>query len=137
MPTNDETLLLHLNEAIATIRDKDQLFKVVTTKLRLIFPFDLIGINVFDEEVQQKRLFLRDYYGTDEAPPLSPGADYFSPIAGSPLERLVADPRVQQSTPQQYLVDYPEYAAYKKMSELGITHLTAVPLHIGGRLNGL
>ena len=136
MPTNDETLLLHLNEAIATIRDKDQLFKVVTTKLRLIFPFDLIGINVFDEEVQQKRLFLRDYYGTDEAPPLSPGADYFSPIAGSPLERLVADPRVQQFTPQQYLADYPEYAAYKKMSEMGITHLTAVPLHIGGRLNG-
>jgi formate hydrogenlyase transcriptional activator len=137
MPTtNDETLLLHLNEAIATIRDKDQLFKVVTTKLRLIFPFDLIGINVFDDEVQQKRLFLRDYYGVDEAPPLPPGADYFSPIAGSPLEKLVADPRVQQFTPQQYLADYPEYAAYKKMSNLGITHLTAVPLHIGGRLTG-
>ena len=136
MPTTDENLLLHLNEAIATIRDKDQLFKVVTTKLRLIFPFDLIGINVFDDEVQQKRLFLRDYYGVDEAPPLPPGADYFSPIAGSPLEKLVADPRVQQFTPQQYLADYPEYAAYKKMSNLGITHLTAVPLHIGGRLTG-
>jgi formate hydrogenlyase transcriptional activator len=136
MATSDENLLLHLNEAIATIRDKDSLFKVVTTKLRLIFPFDLIGINVFDEQVQQKRLFLRDYYGTDEAPPLSPGADYFSPIAGSPLEKLVADPRVQQFTPQQYLADYPEYAAYKKMSNLGITHLTAVPLHIGGRLTG-
>ncbi|GAB3860990.1 sigma 54-interacting transcriptional regulator [Hymenobacter terrigena] len=136
MPTNDENLLLHLNEAIATIRDKDQLFKVVTTKLRLIFPFDLIGINVFDEEVKQKRLFLRDYYGVDEAPPLPPGADYFSPIAGSPIERLVADPRVQQFTPQQYLADYPEYAAYKKMTHLGVTHLTAVPLHIGGRLTG-
>ncbi|MCI1188270.1 sigma 54-interacting transcriptional regulator [Hymenobacter sp. DH14] len=136
MPTNDETLLLHLNEAIATIRDKDSLFKVVTTKLRLIFPFDLIGINVFDEEVQQKRLFLRDYYGVDEAPPLPPGADYFSPIAGSPIEKLVADPRVQQFTPQQYLADYPEYAAYKKMTHLGITHLTAVPLHIAGRLTG-
>ncbi|GAB3574386.1 sigma-54-dependent Fis family transcriptional regulator [Hymenobacter daeguensis] len=136
MPTNDETLLLHLNEAIATIREKDKLFKAVTTKLRLIFPFDLIGINIFDEEVKQKRLFLRDYYGTDEAPPLPPGADYFSPIAGSPIEKLVADPRVQQFTPQQYLADYPEYAAYKKMTHLGVTHLTAVPLHIGGRLTG-
>jgi transcriptional regulator with GAF, ATPase, and Fis domain len=136
MPTTDETLLLHLNEAIATIREKDKLFKAVTTKLRLIFPFDLIGINIFDEEVKQKRLFLRDYYGTDEAPPLPPGADYFSPIAGSPIEKLVADPRVQQFTPQQYLADYPEYAAYKKMTHLGVTHLTAVPLHIGGRLTG-
>nr|WP_277881497.1 sigma 54-interacting transcriptional regulator [Hymenobacter cyanobacteriorum] len=79
---------------------------------------------------------MRDYYGVDEAPPLPPGADYFSPIAGSPIEKLVADPRVQQFTPQQYLADYPEYAAYKKMTHLGITHLTAVPLHIAGRLTG-
>ena len=136
MPDQDETLLLHLNEAIATIRDKDSLFKVVTTKLRLIFPFDLIGINVFDAGLTQKRLFLRDYYGVDEAPPLPAGADHFSPIAGSPLEKLVANPRVQQFTPQEYLADYPDYAPYHKLERLGITHLTAVPLHIGGHLTG-
>ena len=136
MPTNDETLLLHLNEAIATIREKDQLFKVVTTKLRLIFPFDFIGINVFDKDLQQKRLFLRDYYGTDEAPTLPAGLDYFTPIAGSPIEKLVADPRVQQFTPQQYLADYPNYAPFNKFEKLGVKHITAVPLHIGGRLTG-
>ena len=136
MPDQDDTLLLHLNEAIATIRDKDSLFKVVTTKLRLIFPFDLIGINVFDDKLKFKRLFLRDYYGADEAPPLPAGADQFTPIAGSPLEKLVANPRVQQFTPEEYLADYPDYAPYLKMERLGITHLTAVPLHIGGRLTG-
>ena len=136
MPDQDETLLLHLNEAIATIRDKDSLFKVVTTKLRLIFPFDLIGINVFDEELKFKRLFLRDYYGVDEAPAMPAGMDLFTPIAGSPLEKLVADPRVQQFTTQEYLADYPDYAPYTKMERLGITHLTAVPLHISGRLTG-
>ena len=136
MPDQDETLLLHLNEAIATIRDKDSLFKVVTTKLRLIFPFDLIGINVFDEELKFKRLFLRDYYGVDEAPAMLAGMDLFTPIAGSPLEKLVADPRVQQFTTQEYLADYPDYAPYTKMERLGITHLTAVPLHISGRLTG-
>ena len=136
MPDQDETLLLHLNEAIATIRDKDQLFKVVTTKLRLIFPFDFIAINVFDKDLTHKRLFLRDYYGTDEAPPLPPGLDHFTPIAGSPIERLVADPRVQQFTPEQYMADYPDYAPYNKFKKLGVSHLTAVPLHIGGRLTG-
>jgi formate hydrogenlyase transcriptional activator len=136
MPTTDETLLLHLNEAIATIRDKDSLFKVVTTKLRLIFPFDLIGINVFDETLQYKRLFLRDYYGVDEAPPLPEGMEQFSPIAGTPLEVLVADPRVRQFTPQEYMANYPTYAPYNKFEKLGVTHLTAVPLHIGGRLTG-
>ena len=136
MPDQDETLLLHLNEAIATIRDKDSLFKVVTTKLRLIFPFDLIGINVFDEALLNKRLFLRDYYGADDAPALPAGADQFTPIANSPVERLVANPRVQQFTPAEYLVDYPEYAPFKKMQALGITQLTAVPLRTGGQLTG-
>ena len=136
MPDQDESLLLHLNEAIATTRDKDQLFKVVTTKLRLIFPFDFIAINVFDQELLNKRLFLRDYYGTDEAPLLPPSLDQFTPIAGSPIERLVADPRVQQFTPQQYLADYPNYKPFSKLEQLGVTHLTAVPLHIGGRLTG-
>ena len=136
MPTTDETLLLHLNEAIATIRDKDQLFKVVTTKLRLIFPFDLIGINIFDETVRYKRLFLRDYYGIDEAPPVPDGLEQFSPIAGTPLEVLVADPRVRQFTPKEYMANYPHYAPYNKFEKLGVTHLTAVPLHLGGRLTG-
>ncbi|MBJ6107474.1 sigma 54-interacting transcriptional regulator [Hymenobacter sp. BT523] len=137
MPDQDETLLLHLNEAIATMRDKDSLFKVVTTKLRLIFPFDLIGINVFDADLKMKRLFLRDYYGVDEAPPPQPGMDQFTPIAGSPLEKLVADPRVQQFTPAEYLADYPNYAPFNKFQKLGISHLTAVPLHISGRLTGM
>ncbi|MBF9223878.1 sigma-54-dependent Fis family transcriptional regulator [Hymenobacter ruricola] len=137
MSDQDETLLLHLNEAIATIRDKDSLFKVVTTKLRLIFPFDLIGINVFDAELKMKRLFLRDYYGVDEAPPPPAGMDQFTPIAGSPLEKLLDNPRVQQFTPEEYLADYPTYAPFNKFQKLGVTHLTAVPLHIGGRLTGI
>ncbi|MDQ2771739.1 MAG: sigma 54-interacting transcriptional regulator [Bacteroidota bacterium] len=136
MPDQDETLLLHLNEAIATIRDKDQLFKVVTTKLRLIFPFDFIGINVFDKELLNKRLFLRDYFGAEEMPPIPAGMEQFTPIAGSPLEKLVADPRVQQLTPRQYMAEYPNYVLFNKYEKMGVTHLTAVPLHIGGRLTG-
>jgi len=136
MVNQDDNLLLHLNEAIATIREKDSLFKVVTTKLRLIFPFDLIGINVFDEELKYKRLFLRDYFGADEVPPVPEGLDQFTPIAGSPLEKLVADPRVRQFTPQEYMADYPNYAPFNKFEKLGVTHITAVPLHIGGRLTG-
>ena len=136
MPDQDQTLLLHLNEAIATIRDKDSLFKVMTTKLRLIFPFDLIGINVFDEALLNKRLFLRDYYGANEAPPLPAGDDHFTPIANSPVEQLVADPRVRQITLLDYLGDYPDYEPLLRMQRMGIVRLTAVPLRTGGRLIG-
>ncbi|HEX8503750.1 MAG TPA: sigma 54-interacting transcriptional regulator, partial [Hymenobacter sp.] len=137
MPEQDDTLLLHLNEAIATTRDKDSLFKVVTTKLRLIFPFDLIGINVFDAELRNKRLFLRDYFGAEEnLPDLPTKADHFTPIAGSPVEQLVADPRVRQIALGDYLSDYPDYEPFHRMQRLGITQLVAVPLRTGGHLTG-
>ncbi|MFC7666719.1 sigma 54-interacting transcriptional regulator [Hymenobacter humi] len=136
MPEKDETLLLHLNEAIATIRDKDSLFKVVTTKLRLIFPFDLIGINVFDVELKQKRLFLRDYYGAEERAPRPAEMDQFTPIAGSPVEKLVADPRVQQITLADYLRDYPDYEPLQRMQQQNISQLTVVPLRTSGHLTG-
>ncbi|GAC1588152.1 MAG: sigma 54-interacting transcriptional regulator [Hymenobacter sp.] len=137
MPEQNETLLLHLNEAIATIRDKDLLFKVVTTKLRLIFPFDLIGITVFDAGLKNKRLFLRDYYGAEEAEPAVPASmGSFTPIANSPIEKLVAEPQVQQLSLHDYMGDYPEYEPFRRMQQLGILQLTSVPLRTGGHLTG-
>ena len=133
----DDTLLLHLNEAIATIRDKDSLFKIVTTKLRLIFPFDLIGINVFDAELQNKSLFLRDYYGAEEAGlHASTQRNSFTPIAGSPVEKLVADPRVRQIELLDCVREYPDYELFQYLKKLEINYVTAVPLRTGVRLTG-
>ncbi|MGI4870696.1 MAG: sigma 54-interacting transcriptional regulator [Janthinobacterium lividum] len=138
MPTTsqDETLLLHLNEAIATIRDRETLFQVITHKLRLIFPFDIIGINVFDEGLLNKRLFLRSYADDTARPPVDTSATTFSPIAGSPIELVVASPGVLHTSIADYIVDYPNYEPFCKMQRLGIGYLTAVPLRLAGRLTG-
>ncbi len=133
----DETLLLHLNEAIATIRDKETLFQAITNKLRLIFPFDLIGINVFDKELLNKRLFLRSYVGgTAASLPVDASATVFTPIAGSPVEQLVADPRIQHITLQEYTSPYPDFEPFNKLRRQGIEYMTTVPLRLGGRLTG-
>lgn len=133
----DETLLLHLNEVIATIRDKETLFQAITTKLRLIFPFDLIGINVFDKELLNKRLFLRSYVGgTAASLPVDASATVFTPIAGSPVEQLVADPRIQHTTLQEYASSYPDFEPFNKLRQQGIEYMTTVPLRLGGRLTG-
>jgi len=133
----DETLLLHLNEVIATSRDKETLFQAITNKLRLIFPFDLIGINVFDKELLNKRLFLRSYVGGPAASlPVDASATVFTPIAGSPVEQLVADPRIQHITLQEYASSYPDYEPFNKLRRQGIEYMTAVPLRLGGRLTG-
>jgi len=137
-PANqDETLLLHLNEAIATLRDKETLFRAITNKLRLIFPFDLIGINVFDNELLNKRLFLRSYVGGPaEALPVEASATVFSPIAGSPVEQLVADARLRHITLKEYADAYPDFEPFNKLRRQGIDYMTTVPLRLGGRLTG-
>ncbi|MGI4740590.1 MAG: sigma-54-dependent Fis family transcriptional regulator [Janthinobacterium lividum] len=136
IPNQDESLLLHLNEAIATIRDKETLFQVITNRLRLIFPFDLIGINVFDKELLNKRLFLRSYVGGATALPLDAAATSFSPIAGSPVEQLVADPQLRHITLQEYAAAYPDFEPFNKLQRQGIDYMTTVPLRLGGRLTG-
>ncbi|OGX83544.1 sigma-54-dependent Fis family transcriptional regulator [Hymenobacter coccineus] len=137
MTSPDETLLLHLNETIATTRDKETLFKTVTTKLRLIFPFDIIGISVFDAAVQNKRLFWRDYsYAEEPGPDLPAPPAHFTPIAGSPFEDAMTSARLQRIELSSYLDKYPDFEPFQRMYRQGIRYLTLVPLRLGGRLTG-
>ena len=137
MPTanQDETLLLYLNEAIATIRDKEVLFQVITNKLRLIFPFDVIGINIFDKELLNRRLFFKSYLITTPEPPTSSSTG-FTPIAGSPTERLLVSPRVQSVTLGEYVRDYPDFEPFQRLRQQGIQYLTMAPLWLNGHLTG-
>ena len=132
----DETLLLHLNEAIATIRDKDQLFQTIARKLRLIFPFEMMGINIFDKELLRKRLFFKDYTTVKQPEPAPPGADQFTPIAGSPVEQLLADPRIQHLKLREYVRQYADFEPFQRLQRQGIQYLTTVPLWLHGHLTG-
>ena len=138
MPTTsqDETLLLHLNEAIATLRDKEQLFQIIARKLRLIFSFDMMGINIFDQDLQNKRLFFKDYAGAEPAmqPPAS--ASVFTPIAGSPVELLLDDPRIQYLELRDYVRQYADFEPFQRLLRQGIEHLIMVPMWLSGRLTG-
>jgi formate hydrogenlyase transcriptional activator len=137
VPNDEENLLLHLNEAIATTRDKDTLFKTVTTKLRLIFPFDLIGINVFDDEQKNRRLFLRDYFGSETMPELTNQLNQFEPVAGTPTELFLNEPVFRQIEVTELLKNYPDFRTFDKFTNLGLCCLTIVPLRLAGRLIGL
>ena len=134
--TADESLLLHLNEAIATIREKDQLFEAIAKKLRLIFPFDLLGVNIFDKEIENKRLFFKSYLTT--AAPVSPPASttQFTPIAGSPVAEFVADPRIKHIKLSDYSERFPGFNSFVRLQQQGIRYLTMVPLWLNGHLTG-
>lgn len=136
LSNQDESLLLYLNEAIATTRDKESLFKIVTKKLRLIFPFDLVVIVTLDSDGVHKRLFLRDYLNS-----LTPAAGFTSPaknspIAGSATEYFLRNPAIHTIDIQDVLDQYPD-SPFCLMQEQGIHFITIAPMRIGGNQVGL
>ena len=132
----DETLLLHLNEAIATIRDKEQLFQIIARKLRLIFPFEMMGINIFDEQLLNRRLFFKDYVGADPAIQPPANASVFAPIAGSPIAQLLENPRTQHMELADYARQHGNFEPFQRLLLLGVRYLTMVPMWLNGRLTG-
>jgi len=132
----DDLLLLHLNEAIATIRDKEELFQIITRKLRLIFSFDMMGISIFDEELLRKRLFFKDYTTITPPEPAPANTDVFTPIAGSPVELLLNDPRIQHIELREYVRQYADFEPFQRLIRQGIRYMTMVPMWLNSRLTG-
>jgi formate hydrogenlyase transcriptional activator len=132
----DESLLLHLNEAIATIRDKDQLFQIIARKLRLIFAFDMMGISIFDKELLNKRLFFKDYTTINPPEPTPANINVFTPIAGSPVELLLQDPRIQHIELREYLRQYADFEPFQRLLRQGIQYMTMVPMWLNNQLTG-
>ena len=137
MSNQDESLLLYLNEAIATTRDRAALFKIVTEKLRLIFPFDTIAIITLDAEGKTKRLFLRDYLADIELPAGLNAYLDSSPVAGSPIELFVADPSLRTVRLAEIAVTYPHFHPFNFMRGLGVEYMTIVALRTSNSLLGL
>ena len=134
--SQDESLLLHLNEAIATIRDKDQLFQIIARKLRLIFPFEMMGISIFDQELLNKRLFFKDYSNISPPEPVPNSMGVFTPIADTPVELLVHDPRIQHIELRDYVRQYADFEPFQRLMRQGIRYMTMVPMWLNGQLTG-
>lgn len=136
MNGQDESLLLYLNEVITTTRDKDSLFKIVTEKLRLIFPFDIIAIITIDKDRANRSIFLRDYLGQLDTLPLHAHQPPM-PIAGTPTEEFLRDARLQIVDLREITSRYPDYAPFNRFAAQGLGFLTVVPLRQAGALLGI
>ncbi|OON70756.1 sigma 54-interacting transcriptional regulator [Hymenobacter sp. CRA2] len=143
MPDQDDSLLLYLNDAIATTRNKEALFRTVTEKLRLIFPFDAITIITLDAEHQYRRVFMRDYLGEILLPNQSltnlpgTGKPTRAPIEGTPIEQFVRQPHLHQYDLEELLQQYPQYLPFCALMDKGMRYFVVVPLRTSGQLIGL
>ncbi|KUG06136.1 sigma 54-interacting transcriptional regulator [Solirubrum puertoriconensis] len=137
MPDQDDSLLLYLNDAIATTRNKESLFRTVTEKLRLIFPFDAVTIITFDAEHQYRRVFMRDYLGELLLPDSIVQRNARSPIEATPIEHMVRQPGLHQYDLQELQQEYSSFQPFMALLASGMRYLTVVPLRTGGQLIGM
>lgn len=137
MPDQDDSLLLYLNDAIATTRNQEDLFRSVTEKLRLIFPFDAITIITLDAEHQYRRVFLRDYLGDVLLTQDPVNHLQRASIEHTPLAKFVRNPQLQQLDLLELVQEYPHFQPFETLVAAHMRYLTMVPLRTGGRLVGV
>ncbi|UPL49285.1 sigma 54-interacting transcriptional regulator [Hymenobacter sublimis] len=137
MPDQDDSLLLYLNDAIATTRNKEDLFRSVTEKLRLIFPFDAITILTLDTEHQYRRIFLRDYLGEVLLPDVHAHQPTRTSVEGTPIALFLRQPRLHQYDLQEFMAEHGEFSPFRNLLERGMRYITVVPLRTSGQLIGL
>lgn len=145
MDNQDESLLLYLNDAIATTRNKDTLFRIIAAKLRLVFSFNALAIIVLDAEQHYSRVFLRDYYGEplpeQAANALAQHVREHVPVPGSPTGRLLREmkqqPRLHQYDLRELLAADDGQSPFHPIVAQGLHYATLVPLRTGGQLIGL
>ena len=139
MTPSDAATLLALQEAIATVRDKASLFELITDKLRLILPFDAMVITTLEGPEQQfKRVYLKHFIEPrPEAVPPAGYAQTAQPVANSPLERFIADPRLTVVAIAELAAQYPDFPPLRTLADIGARWMVAVPLRAGGTVVGV
>ncbi|WKN42760.1 sigma 54-interacting transcriptional regulator [Tunicatimonas pelagia] len=124
--------LLGISEAVAAIKDRKDLFRTIVKSIKPVFPFDDLGVFVYDETQQYQRdlavderfgIFL-DYHveGWLER---NAGVDNF--IEKGPLIKSL----------HALMDEYPGHPHYAKLEKEGLTHIIGGPLKQGGEAIGM
>lgn len=127
-------LMQYVSDAIGTIRDPQELFRIVTDKLRLIFEFDSAVIMTLDRERSHVSLFfemlrfrLPDHISRQKRP-----------IAGSWFEHRLDDRAVSTVSIEREIPGPgdPDMPVFQTLHGLGMRQLVLSPLRLGGQLIG-
>jgi len=127
-------LMQYIGDAIGTIRDPQELFRTVTDKLRLIFPFDSAVIITLDRDRRRVSVFfemlrfeLPEHLRVQRRP-----------ITGTWLEAHLDDRGVTVASIARDIPAFGEEDAplLRTLHELGMRQIVLSPLRSGGRVIG-
>jgi transcriptional regulator with GAF, ATPase, and Fis domain/CheY-like chemotaxis protein len=135
----EKALLLSLSEDMATIRDREDLWRVMMEKIRPLVDFDDAVVVVFNPHQHSYNHFLT--MATEERKANSYYANVVRqelPLEGSAIQALASQQEeVYYWSVGEYLERYPGYPGFVLMQQTNLHHSIAVKLRWGGDLLGL
>ncbi|QMU29764.1 sigma 54-interacting transcriptional regulator [Adhaeribacter radiodurans] len=132
----ERTILLSLSEAMTTIRDKDDLYRVMMEKIRPLIDFDDAVVVILREKAYS---YFFNLASTErQAHPLFKKLTRQSfPIQGSPFEVLLEQEGPFPWSAQELLKSYQGNDDLTLMQQTGLQNSVNVPLVYGGQRIGL
>jgi len=126
-------LMLYISDAVGSIRDPDELFRVVTDKLRLVFAFDSVVIITLDKERRYSNVFFEMLrFQLPESVERRK-----RPVAGSWIETHLTDVSVSVFSIEEIVDRYPaDFPVPHVLLDVGMRQVVLSPLRTGGKVIG-
>ncbi|GAB2563581.1 sigma-54-dependent Fis family transcriptional regulator [Spirosoma areae] len=132
----ERTILLSLSEAMTTIRNKDDLYRVMMEKIRPLIDFDDAVVALCQKDTYN--YFFNLASAERQVHPLFRELVRQSfPILNSPFELLLGQEGPYAWSAQELLTSYPGNADLTLMEQTGLHHSVNVPLVYAGERIGL
>jgi transcriptional regulator with GAF, ATPase, and Fis domain len=132
----EKKAMLALGEDIATIRDQDDLYRLMLERLRPLVGYD-DAVVVTIKDGQYNNLFTMATADRQAHPLFQRIVKVDLPIEGSPFEFLQAQAPIYHWALKDMLARYPTHPGLLLMRETGLSHSVTVQLRHGGALQGL
>ncbi|MDP4175440.1 MAG: sigma 54-interacting transcriptional regulator [Bacteroidota bacterium] len=139
MLKHDLSLIISINEAIATIKEPYLLFRTIFEKMQLLLHFEIAAMVLLDKTKTNLEFFAAGNYGEDD--PSTPVFSYYKlPLSASPFESFVESPKVNLidfSIIEPYRKKMPTHPVLDKYLErTDIKSVIQIPMQSGGNLIG-
>ncbi|NVO32271.1 sigma 54-interacting transcriptional regulator [Hymenobacter lapidiphilus] len=136
----EKSLLLSLSEDMATVRDRDDLFRVILTKIKPLVGFEDAVVSVYSPDFTAYKHFVTASPPERLAHPLYPDiVGQYLPVAGNPDEYVLAQLRqhgLLRWDTEAMLTAYPTHFIGGFLRDNGLLHNVYLKLSWAGELIG-
>ena len=134
----EKDILLSMSEDIASIRNREDLYKVIATKLQSYIPFDDAVVVTLDEEKNECNHILNLASEQRKDNPLfEQVVSQSSPLRNSAVEEIADYPHFRRIDIEDINRKYPNFPGFQLMRETGLHYSYKFDLKSGGSRIGL